>query len=280
MHSALGPTMAGIFVGFEEVDFFSKYKTPEVFFRHVDDTFCVFGIETEAVEFFSHLNCMHPALRFTIEKENKSILPFLDILGCKETSAFLTTVHRKPTFTGLYIRWDSFCPKKRKINLIKTLTHWVLMICSKLGDEVEFEIKPDSVQRCPVYQRLPWLGDSDEFTNQISACVRKCYFSSNQCVVFCRRTVLTSGRKDAPPPKKNSSSFIYSFICVCGLQYIGRTDHRLDSRIKQHVPTKILQRNYIADQMNNTYESSIAEHLINNRNCSPSYIADLFTILS
>ena len=27
------------------------------------------------------------------------------------------TVYRKPTFTGLYIRWDSFCPKKQKINL-------------------------------------------------------------------------------------------------------------------------------------------------------------------
>ena len=47
---------------------------------------------------------------------------FLDILVSKETSAFLT-VYRKPTFTSLYIRWDSFCPKKRKINLIKTLTH-------------------------------------------------------------------------------------------------------------------------------------------------------------
>ena len=39
MGSALGPTMAGIFVGFHEVDLFSKYKAPEVYFRYVDDTF-------------------------------------------------------------------------------------------------------------------------------------------------------------------------------------------------------------------------------------------------
>ena len=118
MGSALGPTMADIFVGFHEVDLFSKYKASEVYFRYVDDTFCVFGSETEAGEFFSHLNSMHPALRFTLEKENNSTLPFLNVLVYKETSAFLMTVYRKPTFTGLYIHWDSFCPKKQKINLI------------------------------------------------------------------------------------------------------------------------------------------------------------------
>ena len=131
--------------------------------------------------------------------------------------------------TGLYIHWDSFCPKKQMINLIKTLTHWALMICSesKLDDEVEFitgtlcnngfpedivrslirdkisdfsKIKPDSVQRCPVYLWLPWLSDiSDKFVNQISTCVRKCYFSFNLRVVFHTWTVWTSGWNDVLP---------------------------------------------------------------------------------
>ena len=222
MGSALDPTIVGIFVGFNEVDLFSKYKA--------DNTFCVFGSGTEGGKFFPHLNSMHPALRFALEKKNKSTLIFLVVLVCKETSAFLTTVYRKPTFTGLYIHWDSFCPKKWKINLIKTLTHQALMICSesKLDNEVKFitgilcnngfpkdivwsvirdkishfsKIKPDSVQRCPVYLRLPWLGDtSDKFANQISACVRKCYFFSNLYAVFCMWTVLRSGQKDVFPP--------------------------------------------------------------------------------
>ncbi len=72
---------------------------------------------------------MHPALRSSLEKENNSTLPFLDVLVSKETSVFLTTVYRKPNFTGLYIRWDSFCPKKPKKNLMKTRTHRALMIC-------------------------------------------------------------------------------------------------------------------------------------------------------
>ena len=127
-----------------------------------------------------------------------------------------------------------------------------------------------------MYPRLPRLGDiSDRFADQISAYVWKCYFSSNLRVVFRTRTVLPSGRKDVLH-LQYSRALIFSFICVCGLQCIGRTNQRLDARIK-HVPTKIRLRNYFADHINNTYGSSIAEHLINNRDCAS---VDLFIILS
>ena len=127
---------------------------------------------------------MHPSLRVTLEKESNSTLPFLYVLVYKEASCFLTDLHRKSTFTGLYIRWDSFCPKKCKFNLIKTLVHRALMICSvsKLDCEVSYitetlcnngfpedivrsvirdkvahfnKIKVASAQKCPVYLRLP-----------------------------------------------------------------------------------------------------------------------------
>ena len=57
--------MAVIYVCFHDVDLFSKYKAPEVYVHYVDDTFWKFGSETEAGEFFSPLNSMHPALKFT-----------------------------------------------------------------------------------------------------------------------------------------------------------------------------------------------------------------------
>ena len=111
-----------------------------MFFRYVDNTFYVFGTETEACEFFPHLNKTHPSLRFTIEKDSNSTQLFLDVLEYKEPSCLLTTVYRKPTFTGLYTRWDSFSLKRRKLNLIKTLIHRALVICSesKLDCEVSF----------------------------------------------------------------------------------------------------------------------------------------------
>ena len=49
--------------------------------------------------------------------------------------------------------------------------------------------------------------------------------------------------------------------------------------MKHHVPTRKRQGNNFADRINNTYGSSFAEHLLNNRNCAWSYTADLFTIL-
>ena len=46
---------------------------------------------------------------------------------------------REPTFTGQYIHWNSFGPKQRKTNLIYTLTHRVLKICSKSTLKHELE---------------------------------------------------------------------------------------------------------------------------------------------
>ena len=52
---------------------------------------------------------------------------------------FETNVYLKFTFTGQYLRWESFSPLKRKIGLISTLVHQALMICTKprLNGEIE-----------------------------------------------------------------------------------------------------------------------------------------------
>ena len=57
----------------------------------------------------------------------------------KEGTGFVTSIYRKPTFTGQYISWNSFSPKMRKISLIKTLVDRALMICSKTkwGSELD-----------------------------------------------------------------------------------------------------------------------------------------------
>ena len=39
-------------------------------------------------------------------------------------------MYRKKTFTGLYTKWDSFTPRKYKVNLIRTLTFRCFRICS------------------------------------------------------------------------------------------------------------------------------------------------------
>ena len=130
---------------------------------------------------------MHFALKFTFVKDENDQLPFLDVLMQKSNKRFFTFVFRKPTFTEQYFHWDSFGPTKRKTNLIETLVHRALMICSKSKLQHELENissilwkfgYPESVihitmskkialfnrqpkeeqQKCTVYLKLPWIG--------------------------------------------------------------------------------------------------------------------------
>ena len=153
-------------------------------------------------------------LKFTVERESNHHLAFLDIFVHKTPIAFLTSVYRKPIFSGLYTRWDSFCPQQCKINLIKTLVYHALMISSKcfLGDEIKFikstlskngyplsvldsvvndvMIKFDrasrcTVNRCPVSLHLPYIGSRDErLVKSITTAVGRCYFSDSHCIYF------------------------------------------------------------------------------------------------
>ena len=114
MGSPLDPALANIFVGYQEAKLFNIAKRPLVYFQYVDDTFAVFNNEEDCNIFFIHLNSLHPSLRFTYEKESNHSFPFLDVLLERHDSEFLTSVYRKPTFTGQYLRWNSFIPQKRK----------------------------------------------------------------------------------------------------------------------------------------------------------------------
>ena len=113
----------------------------------------------------------------------------MDVLVTKSNNKFITSVYRKPTFTGQYIHWNSFGPKQRKTNLIDTLTHRALKICSKStlkheldnirsilvqNDYPEFLIdsriskkllrfqqsNKEGSKKCPVYVKLPWIGEN------------------------------------------------------------------------------------------------------------------------
>ena len=96
----------------------------------MDDTFACFCSHNEALSFFQSLNDLHSSLTFTMEEERDNELPFLDVLVEQRSFAFVTSIYRKPTFTGLYISWDAFSRKSRKVNLIKCLTFRALKICS------------------------------------------------------------------------------------------------------------------------------------------------------
>ena len=83
-----------------------------------------------ATQFLHYLNNCHANIKFTVEFEENNTIPFLDILIKRCNHTFSTSIYRKKTFTGLYTKWDSFTPRKYKVNLIRTLTFRCFRICS------------------------------------------------------------------------------------------------------------------------------------------------------
>ena len=72
----------------------------------------VFSNEDECDLFLWGLNSLHPSLRLTFEKKSNPPLPFLDVCVEKFPSKFITSIYRKPTFTGQYLHWNFFSPQK------------------------------------------------------------------------------------------------------------------------------------------------------------------------
>lgn len=64
----LGPILANMFEESEE-SLLLDFNKPEVYFRYVDDTFCLFNKKNGANLFYMSLNNIHPALKFTLDKE-------------------------------------------------------------------------------------------------------------------------------------------------------------------------------------------------------------------
>ena len=150
----------------------------------------------------------------------------------KSNEGFLTSVFRKPIFTGEYFRWDSFGPTKPKTNLIETLVHRALMICSKSKQQHELENissflrnngYPESIiqitmskkialfnrkpkeepQKCPVYLKLPSIGKiSLNFGKQNKIAINRCYLAVEARIVFVfftTRKILPAIQKDVLP---------------------------------------------------------------------------------
>ena len=95
-----------------EQQLFDRVPKPYCYISYVDDTFVCFSSGNESLKFYQCLNNLHPSLSYSMEAENSNMLPFLDVLVKKGPSSFVTSIHRKLTFTGLYI------PKSKRFALI------------------------------------------------------------------------------------------------------------------------------------------------------------------
>ena len=110
MGSPLAPILANLFMGYHEEQWIGNYKDSQLLYyrRYVDDTFCLFHNEQDAMKFLSYLNSRHPNIRFTFETQLNEKLSFLDVLVDTSEASCITSISHKSTYTGLVTNFLSF----------------------------------------------------------------------------------------------------------------------------------------------------------------------------
>ncbi|XP_050299707.1 uncharacterized protein LOC126738416 [Anthonomus grandis grandis] len=278
MGSSLSPVIANIFMEwFEEHAIDASRCKPKLWLRYVDDTFIIWDKEEKALqEFLLHLNSFRPTIKFTMETEKDSALPFLDVLVKKVGGNLRTSVYRKPTHTGQYLHYESNHPATTKVGIIRSLYNRARTICRNdedLKTEVDTIYKDlqqngypkklisRTIQRTRPNQirdeattttrllPIPYIRGTSEQIRRIASKynIRTAFRSSTTI-----RSVVSKTKPDGMVDTKNC---VYRIPCECGDSYIGETKRPLEIRAKEH--RSWTQRGEVS-------KSGIAEHAWHN----------------
>ena len=149
----LAPAIADICMNWLLEEVFKKTTASFKIFRYVDDLFLAFDNSADIEDTFNAFNSIHNKIQFTREPEVENQLTFLDVHITKTREGVETKIFRKPTFTGLYINWQSYVPLKYKKNLLFTLLDRAYKICNSYAFiHQEFQKKYPLCYRRMVFQ--------------------------------------------------------------------------------------------------------------------------------
>ena len=96
---------------------FNEFK-PAFYRRYVDDIFVLFESAEDLSKFHTYLNTCHANMSFSFEQKLHGKLSFLDVEVSRQQGEFVTTVYKKPTFSGVYTHFDRFLPTVYKVGTL------------------------------------------------------------------------------------------------------------------------------------------------------------------
>lgn len=317
MGSRLGPTLANATMAFIEKRLFKSVLEeckPKLYTRYVDDVFCIFNSEDNATKFLERMNKLCAQIKFTMEKEQNEQLPFLDVMVTKKNDHMETSIYRKPTFTGLYLNYFSNVPSSQKRSLISCLFNRIVKICSpnnvkleakklenillknnyplnlirRIGNttisrlEKSNEMNVLSCSKKKIYVPLPFMGDEKHniATKNIRTIIETAA-PATSVNVFCKSKKLASvgGKDKLEKSPLCQSNVVYLYKCACSATYVGRSERKLESRLKEHIPAYLF-KNSSSDKSSSSH---ICKHLIDKPECiasSRNEMFDRFSILT
>ena len=253
----------------------STYPHPPKFWkRYVDDTCCALDAQ-HVDDFHQHINTIEDTIQFTVERESKSQLAFLDVLITRNPDRTLATnVYRKPTHTDRYLDFQSHHPVSHKIAVVRTLNHRAKNLSStpvaiaeeerKVAQALKKNGYPQKIieqqpRPCPpsqnttesnTYMTIPYIRNTSEAIRRILTPLG--IRTSFQPINTLRQVLVHP--KD-PVAQEDRAGVVYQIPCSrCSQTYIGQTGRTLGKRLKEH------QR---AVRDRNTSTSALAEHVCN-----------------
>ncbi|KFD50674.1 hypothetical protein M513_08481 [Trichuris suis] len=128
---------------------YGRETCSRLFKRYVDDIFAIVEVGKEEL-LLEHLNCLFPnCISFTIEKETRGRLPFLDALVIRSKNRLKTTVYRKPTHSDRYLHFSSHHPRSVFTGIIRGMVDRALSMCDAefLEGELRFNQHVDALNR-------------------------------------------------------------------------------------------------------------------------------------
>ena len=113
MGSPVGQILADIFLSHDEENWRSKCSIefkPSFYRRYIDNIFVLFKSPESDHSFREYMSSKHQNINFTVEQKNIGLLSFSDVQTCGKYGKFVTSVYRKPTFSGIFTNYESFIP--------------------------------------------------------------------------------------------------------------------------------------------------------------------------
>ena len=131
----LEPTLGNVFMCHFENMWLENCPTqfkPVLYRIYVDNTFLLFRSTEHVEKLKKYLNRQHKNIAFTSEMEQNGSLSSLDIKISCEKNKSVTSVYRKPTFSGVFTNFESFISNCYKRSLIDTLLYRGFGLCSNM----------------------------------------------------------------------------------------------------------------------------------------------------
>ena len=126
MGNRVAPPLAIVFMhAIESLLLATPKHQPLLYLRYIDDIICVWKDGSDALdEYFRFVNDFHPALKFSIERTDKSetgSIPFLDtLLTVRPDGTYSTELYYKPMTAPIIIHYTSAHPIQTKLAVLQS----------------------------------------------------------------------------------------------------------------------------------------------------------------